>query len=121
MAVEASHFRNCEYADGTKGMGCNRQNLALCDVSPQLVVRGGLQAVKGDITGDNISFQSTVCHFNRKGSRHDHLILHAAECQLSGAGIAAVEAHEGILMGVIKFAFDRLFIHIVGHAVVDIQ
>ena len=46
MAVEASHFRNCKYADGTKGMRSNRQNLALCDVSPQLVVRGGLQAVK---------------------------------------------------------------------------
>ena len=67
MAVEASHFRNCEYADGTKGMGCNRQNLALCDVSPQLVVCGGLQAVEGDITGDNISLQSAVVSLQPEG------------------------------------------------------
>ena len=79
------------------------------------------QAVKGDITGDNISFQSAVCHFNRKGSRHDHLILHAAECQLSGAGIAAVEAHEGIGKLVVELAGDILVVDVLGHAVVDIQ
>ena len=33
VTVEAAHLRNREYADTAEGLGRNRKNLALCDVS----------------------------------------------------------------------------------------
>ena len=60
MTVEASHFRNGEYADSAEGTGCNRQNLALCDVCTQLGIRCALQTAEGNVPGNDISLQSTL-------------------------------------------------------------
>ena len=113
--------RNGEHADASEGSGCNRKYLALCDISAQLAVRCGLQAVEGDVAGDDISFQSTLGHFLGKRPGHDHLILHAAGRKLLRVGIAAVEAHEGLIVIVRVLIVDRLLIHVIGHGVVDIQ
>ena len=121
MTVEASHFRNGEYADSAEGTGCHRQNLALCDVCAQLGIRCALQTVEGNVPGDDISFQSTLGNFFRQASCHDELIFHLAEGKLAGCGISAVEAHEGIFLGIVIFSFDVGFKHISGNRIVDIQ
>ena len=121
MAVESPHLRNGKYANSAKGSGGNRQHLALGDIAAELIVGSGLQTVKGNISGHNISLQSTVGHLHRKRSCHDHLVLHAAESQFSGAGISTVEAHKGVLVGIIEFLLDRFLIHIFRNGVVDVK
>ena len=121
MAIETSHLRNSKYTDSTERLGCYRKNLTVSNVSAQLAVCRRLETIEGNFTGNNISFQSTVCNLLGKCSCHDHLILHAAECQLLGVCVSAMEAHEGILMCVIKFTLDGFLIHIIRYSVVDIK
>ena len=121
MTVESSHFRNCEDTDGTEGFGCYRKNLALCHISAELAVCGTLQTIESDVARCDISLEGSLGYLFRKGSCHNELVFHRAESQFSGAGISAVEAHEGIFQGVREFALDALFVHILRNAVVDIQ
>ena len=52
----------------------------------------------------------------------DQLVFHAAAAaHLAAGGIAAVEAHEGVLDVVVELARDVLVIEVLGHGVVDIQ
>ena len=121
MTIESSHLRNCEDTDGTEGFGCYRKNLALCHISAELAVCGTLQTIESDVARCDISLEGSLSYLFRKGSCHNELVFHRAESQFSGAGISAVEAHEGIFQGVREFALDALFVHILRNAVVDIQ
>ena len=112
MAVEAAHFRDGEHADAAEGAGGNRQDLALGHIGPQLAVRGALEAEEGDVAGDDVALQGALGDLLRQVARHDHLILHGGGAQLLGAGVAAVEAHEGVGEAVIVFALDVGFVHV---------
>ena len=121
VTVKSAHFRNSKYADAAEGLSGNRKYLALCNVCAELAVCGTLQTVEGNVAGHDVTFECTVGNFFGQASCHNHLVLHVAECQLLGAGIAAVEAHEGILMCIRELAFNRLFVHISRNTVVDIK
>ena len=121
MAVEPSHLRNGEHADGAKGTCGNRKHLSLCNVGSQLVVCRALEAVEGNAARLDVSFQCSLGYFDWKSPGHNHLVLHLTEGQLSGSSVSAVEAHECILKCVIKFALDISLVHILGHGVVDVQ
>ena len=121
VTVKTSHFRNCEYTNGSEGTCCNRKNFTVCDVCTKFVVRGTLQTVECDISWFDISLKSSVCNFDWKGSCHDHLVFHLTEGQLAGCCVSTVESHESIFQCVVEFALDGLFVHILRYGVVDIQ
>ena len=121
MAVEAPHLRNGKDSDGAKGSCCYREYLAFRDVSTKLIVCRALKAVEGNLSGSDVSLQSSLSHLLGKGAGHDHLVLHLAEGQLFGGGIAAVEAHECILQGIGEFVLDILLEEILGNCIVNVQ
>ena len=121
VTIESAHLRDCEYADGTEGLGANVKYFTLCDVCAKLAISGGLQTIEGDLSGSDVSFEGSVGNLYGKASSHDFLVSHLTECQLLGAGIAAMEAHEGILMGVIVLALDGLLEHVCRNGVVDVK
>ena len=63
MAVEAAHFGNGEDADAAEGVGGNRQNLALGDVSLQGSVRIAVETEEGHVAGGNVAFQGAPIWF----------------------------------------------------------
>ena len=91
------------------------------NVCTQPIVRRTLQAVERDVPGYDIPFQCPLSHFLRQSPCHDHLVLHLAEGQLFRRRIAAVEAHECILLCIVIFALNVFFIHILRHRIVDIK
>ena len=121
MAVEPSHLLDREDPDPPEGTGRHRKDLPLRQIRPQLRVRCGLETVEGDLAGSDIPLQGPVGDLHREGTGHDHLVLHLTGRQLGGAGVAAVEAHEGVVQGIVELALDRLLVHILRHRVVDIQ
>ena len=121
MTIEAAHLVDREYCDTTEGTGSYRKDLAFCHVCTDQTVSSALQTIECDLARSDIAFQSSVGNLYRKCSCHDLLVLHLAECHLLGAGIAAVEAHEGIAVLIIKLALDGLVVHILRNGVVDIQ
>ncbi|EJX04978.1 hypothetical protein EVA_06914 [gut metagenome] len=58
MAIESSHFRNCKNTNGTKGTSGHRKDLALCNICTKLVICSTLKAEEGNISRNNIPFQS---------------------------------------------------------------
>ena len=121
MTIEPLHLRNGKDADAAEGTGGNRKDLTVGHISPQPAVSGALEAEECDVARGDISLKGTLSYFLRKTSCHDQLVFHLAEGQLLRAGVAAVEAHEHIVAGVVIFALDVLIVEIVGHRVVDIQ
>ena len=121
MTIETSHFRNSKYTNCPKGTSCNRKNFAMCNVSTKFIVSCALQTIECDVTRFDISFQSSVCNFDRKRSCHDHLVFHLTEGKFAGSSISTMESHECIFQCVIKFAFDGFFVHILRYGVVDVE
>ena len=121
VTIETSHFGDSENTDTTEGSGSYGKYFTLCNICAQRVVCGRLQTIEGDVSGNNISFQSTLGYLFGKGSCHDHLVLHVAGGQLLGVGVTAMESHEGVIVGIVEFTLDGLFVHIIGNSVVDIQ
>ena len=121
MTVEASHLRNRKYTNRTEGLRCYRKYFTLCDIAAQLAVRSALQTVECDVARSDIALERAVCHFHRKASSHNLLVLHAARCKFSRAGIAAVEAHKCILVCVREFALDGLPVHISRNGIVNVE
>ncbi len=76
MTIETSHLADGEYADAAEGPCSNRKYLSLCNISAELVVGGGLQAVECDLAGCDIALKSSVCNLDGKITSHDLLILH---------------------------------------------
>ena len=60
MTIEALHLRNREYTDTSEGMGCHRQNLAVCNIGTQLVICSALQTEEGDVARNNIALQGSL-------------------------------------------------------------
>ena len=121
MAVEAAHFRDGEYADGTEGVGRYVQHFALCNVCAQLGVGRALETEERDVARGNVAFERALRNLNRQGARHDLLVLHGAERQLLGAGVAAVEAHEDILLRVRGLVLDVTVVEVCRDGVVDVE
>ena len=121
VTVETSHILDCEYTDAAEGLRCYRKYFALCYICTQDIVCGALQTVECDVARNDVTLEGSVCNLYRKASCHDLLVFHVVAYQLGCAGIAAVEAHEGILVCVIEFALDGLFVHICRYRVVDIE
>ena len=71
-----------------------------------------METVEGDVARCDVAFQRALGHFLRKGPGHDQLVFHLTEGQLLGTGVAAVEAHEGFLLGITVPALDILFIKV---------
>ena len=69
----------------------------MCDVSADLAVCGTLQAEERNIPRHDVPLKGSVCHLDRKASRHDLLIAHLTERKFSGSRISTVESHKGIL------------------------
>ena len=121
MAVEALHFGDGEDADGAEGMRSDGQDLALRHIRAQLAICRRLQAEEGDVARGDVPFQRALRDLFGQRARHDQLVLHLAEAQLFGAGVAAVEAHEGIGELVRILALDIRFIQVLGDGVVDVE
>src|SRR5699024_112026 len=121
MTVETSHLRNSKDTDAAKALCCHRKNFTMSNVSPKLAVRSALKTVEGNVTWNNISFQSSLCNFFRKISCHDHLIFHSAGSQFSGSCISAVESHKGIFQCIVIFTFDLAVIDRCRNRIVNIQ
>ena len=121
MAVETTHFRNGKNTDGTEGTGGYRQNLALGNITAQFCISGTLQTEESNVSRYQITFQSSVGHFDRKTTGHNLLIAHFRIGHFTGSGIAAVESHENIGRCVWMFALDVLAVNIIRNGVVDIQ
>ena len=60
VTIETSHLGDSENTDTTEGSGSYGKDFSLCNVCAQLVVCGRLQTIEGDVSGNNISFQSTL-------------------------------------------------------------
>ena len=120
VAVETSHLVDREYADAAEGSGRDGKHFTFRHICSELGVSSGLQAVESDLAGSDIAFERSVCNFLGKRAGHDHLVLHLAGSELAGACVAAVEAHEGILVRVRELALDRLLVHILRDRVVDV-
>ena len=121
VAIESAHLLDCEDADAAEGSGSDRKDLALCDVCAKDVVRGALQTIEGDLTRLEVALEGSVGNLDRKIPCHDLLVLHLCVAQSAGAGVAAVEAHEGIGMLVIELVLDGLFVHVSRYGVVDVK
>ena len=108
MAVEPAHLRDSKHANAAEGAGGHRQHLALGHVGPQLPVRGTLQPEEGDLAGGDVAFQGAAgeIRIGTGGLQQtvlDELVLHSpVGAQLAAGGVAAVEAHEGVLDIVVK-------------------
>ena len=59
VTVEASHFRNSEDTNTTKGSGRYIQDFTFCDVGNQFSIGIALQTIEGNIGCCNITLQST--------------------------------------------------------------
>ena len=57
VAVETSHFRNCEYTDASEGFCSYRKDFALSNVRRQDVVSRALQTEECDVARDDVSFE----------------------------------------------------------------
>lgn len=68
MAVEAAHFRDGEYADGTEGVGWYVQHFALCNVCAQLGVGRALETEERDVARGDVAFERALRNLNRQGS-----------------------------------------------------
>ena len=60
VTVEAAHFLDGEDADAAEGTRGDRKDLALRHVSVEVVVRGGLQAVEGDVAGNDVALERAM-------------------------------------------------------------
>ena len=127
MTVEPAHLRDREDADAAEGAGGNRQDLAFRDVGAQSALTVALESVEGDLTGSDVAFQGApgevgLAVHGLQQTVLDQLVLDAAAAaHLAAGGIAAVEAHEGLLDIVGELAGNVLVVDILGHGVVDIQ
>ena len=97
MAVKSSHLRDGENTDRSKRSCRHRKHLPMCDISAELAVCGALQTEKRNVPRHDVPLKGSVCHLDRKASRHDLLIAHLTERKLSGSGISTVESHKGVL------------------------
>ena len=87
MAVKSSHLRDGENTDRSKRSCRHRKHLPMCDISAELAVCGALQTEKRNVPRHDVPLKGSVCHLDRKASRHDLLIAHLTERKLSGSGI----------------------------------
>ena len=122
MAIEASHLRNSEDTDGTETTCSNRKNFTVCNVSTKVSICCTLKTEEGDISRNDVSFESSVGNFDRKRTSHDLLVFHLAEGKLACSCISAVESHECIFQCVVCiFSFDVLVVQILRYGVVDVE
>ena len=125
IAVEAVHLGNTKYADAAEGLGRHGENLALSDISLKVGILVGLQAVEGDLAGDDVALQRSAGDVRLaailKAAVHDQLILHGALRKAADRGVAAVEAHEYLVRAIGELALNGLFVHIGGNGVVDVE
>ena len=107
VTVETAHLVDCEDADAAEGTGGNGQDFAFSDVGTQVALRVALQTVEGDVAGSDVAFQSAAGDVRSAAVLQqtvlDQLVLNsAAGAHLAGRSIAAVEAHEGVVQGVVE-------------------
>ena len=125
MAVEAAHFGDSEDTDAAEGSGSHRKHLAVGDISTEPGIGGGLEAEEGDVAGDNVALEGAAGNvrlpIRLEGAVHDELVFHSGGGELAGGGVAAVEAHEGILLGIAELTLDLLLVDVAGDGVVDVE
>ena len=121
MAVEATHLVDSKDPYAAEGAGGHGQHLALCHICPKDAVGRGLKPEKGDVAGDYIPLKSTLGDLLGQAAGHYHLILHSGAAYLAGAGVAAVEAHEGVAELIRELALYLRLVHILWHSVVYVQ
>ena len=125
VTIEAAHVLDAEDADRAERAGSHGDDLTLGDVGAQLGVGRRLQAVDGGLAGLDVALQGAVGHLDGQVAGHDALEAHLAVADLAGGGVATVEAHEDLLVGVFVaeelLALDALLIHILRHGVVDVE
>ena len=126
MAVEAAHLGDGKDTDAAEGPGGHGEDLALGDVGAQAALAVALEAVEGDLAGGDVALQGAPGKVGLAAILQqavlDELVLHgAAAAQLAAGGIAAVEAHEGVLDAVVEPAGDVLVVDVLGDGVVDVQ
>ena len=127
MAVETTHLGNGKDADAAKAAGGNGQHLTLRDVGAQSPLAVALEPIEGDLAGGDVALQRTAGEIRLTARRLQQTVLNelvldaAATAHLAAWGVAAVEAHEGVLDVVVELARDILIVDVFGHGVVDIQ
>ena len=121
VTVESAHFLNRKYTDAAKALCCHRKYLTFRCIGTKLVVGSGLQTVECDLARNNVALDRSIAPILRMRPCHNSLIGQMRIGKLGGAGVSAVEAHEGIGELVIEAAPDGLIVHVVRHGVVDIQ
>jgi len=125
IAVESAHFLDAEDSNGTEGAGSNGKDLALCSIGAQCSACCGLETEECDIAGLDVALECTSCDIGLlvglEASVHDELILHNRALEDASRTVAAVEAHEGILLSIIELAFDIFLIDVAGNGVVDVK
>ena len=121
VAIKSAHFVDGENAYSAERLGRNGKDLALGNVSVQMVIGSRLQTVESDVSGDKVAFQGAVCNFDGKRTRHYLLIFHGRVANLGRAGISAMEAHKGVRKVIGEFSLDKLVEHILGNGVVDVK
>ena len=60
VPVKSSHLRNGKNSYGAEGIGAHRQHLSLGNVGSQLIICGALEPVEGNISGNDVSLQSSL-------------------------------------------------------------
>ena len=125
VAVEAAHLRNGEDADAAEGVRGCWQDFALGDVGAQLAIGRALEAEEGDVAVGDVALEGAARDVRRVAVLEqavlDQLVLHAAFAELAERGVAAVEAHEGILERVVFRALDVCLEEVFRHGVVDVE
>ncbi len=125
VAVEAAHLRDGEDADAAERARRHGQHLALRDIGLQPAVGRALQAVERDVPRGDVAFERAAGEIRLvpvfQQAVLDELVLDGAFREPAQRRVAAVEAHEGVAVGIAVFSPDVAVVQVLRHAVVDVQ
>ena len=86
-----------------------------------MVIRGGLETVEGNLAWFDVAFQGAIGDFSWERPRHDLLVFHLWMAEKLRAGVAAMEAHEGIAELVVELTLDVFLVEFFRQGVVDVE
>ena len=127
MAIEAAHLRNGKYADAAEGLSGYGKNFTFSDIGTDNAFTVALQAVEGNGTGGNISFQRSAGEVRIASFRLQQAVLNqlvfdsTGRAHLAAGGVATVETHEGISQRIVELTLDVRFINVFRDGIIDIQ
>ena len=125
VSVKTRHLADTEYADSAERAGADGEYLALSGVRLKLGVGGRMQTEECDVARLDVALESAAgdvrLFIRLESAVHYLLIFHHGAVEYAVRAVAAVEAHEGVALGVAELALDVLAVDVGGNGVVDVE